>query len=114
MLDLGAIGPLIERHELFPNRTNVSWYAVLGPSRIRARIFERGAGETSASGTGASGAAVAHVLQGGESPVTVDVDGGQLEVDVGEGLEIGLTGWALPVFSGSLDKAFVGELDATE
>jgi diaminopimelate epimerase len=113
-IDLATIGPQIERHELFPNRTNVSWFAVLGPSRIRARIFERGAGETAASGTGASGAAVAYVLQGGESPVTVEVDGGQLEVDVGDGLEIGLTGWAVPVFSGSLDKAFVGELDATE
>ncbi len=113
-LDLQVIGRAIERHELFPNRTNVSWFAVLGPSRIRARIFERGAGETSASGTGASGAAVAHVLQGGESPVTVVVDGGQLEVDIGDGLEIGLTGWAVPVFSGTLDKAFVGELDATE
>ena len=113
-LDLAAIGPLIERHELFPNRTNVSWFAALEPSRIRARIFERGAAETSASGTGATGAAVAYVLQGGESPVTVVLDGGQLEVDVGDGLEIGLTGWALPVFSGSLDTAFIGELDATE
>ena len=70
-LDLPAIGPAIEHHELFPNRTNVSWYAVLGPDGIRARIFERGVGETSASGTGAIGAAVAYVLGGGESPVTV-------------------------------------------
>ena len=63
-LDLAAIGPEIEHHELFPNRTNVSWYAALGPGRIRARIFERGVGETSASGTGATGAAVAYVLRG--------------------------------------------------
>ncbi len=113
-LDLEAIGPLIEHHELFPNRTNVSWFAVLGHGRIRARIFERGVGETSASGTGAIGAAVAYVIQGGESPVTVVLDGGELEVEVGEGLEVGLTGWALPVFRGSLDEAFVGELNATE
>src|SRR5207302_1133884 len=59
-LDLPAIGPDIERHQLFPNRTNVSWYTPLAPSRIRVRIFERGVGETSASGTGATGAAVAH------------------------------------------------------
>ena len=45
-LDLPAIGPFIERNELFPNRTNVSWYAELAPDRIRARIFERGVGET--------------------------------------------------------------------
>jgi diaminopimelate epimerase len=114
ILDLQEIGPAIERHELFPNRTNVSWFAVLGPSRIRARIFERGAGETSASGTGASGAAVAHILQGGESPVTVVLDGGELEVDVGEGLEVGLTGWAVPVFRGALDDAFLEKLHATE
>lgn len=113
-LDLEAIGPAIERHELFPNRTNVSWFVTLGPSRIRARIYERGAGETSSSGTGASGAAVAHVIQGGESPVTVILDGGELEVDVGEGLEVGLTGWAVPVFRGSLDETFVEELHAAE
>ena len=46
-LDLRAIGPEIEHHELFPNRTNVSWFTELGPGRIRARIFERGVGETS-------------------------------------------------------------------
>ena len=57
-LDLSAIGPGIEHHELFPNRTNVSWYTAVAPGAIRARIFERGVGETSASGTGATGAAV--------------------------------------------------------
>ena len=72
----------------------------LGPGRIRARIFERGVGETSASGTGAIGAAVAHVLRGGDSPVTVVLDGGELEVEVGEDLHINLTGWAVPVFAG--------------
>jgi diaminopimelate epimerase len=113
-LDLPAIGPAIEHHELFPNRTNVSWYAVLGPSTIRARIFERGVGETSASGSGATGAAVAHVLAGGESPVTVRLDGGQLEVDVGEDLDINLTGWARPVMRGALAAELIEELNATE
>ena len=55
-------------------------------------------GETSASGTGATGAAVAYVLAGGDSPVTVVLDGGELEVEVGEDLHIHLTGWAVPVF----------------
>ena len=98
-LDLPAIGAPIEHHALFPNRTNVSWYTPLDPHRIRARIFERGVGETSASGTGATGAAVAHVLAGGESPVTVVLDGGELEVEVGEDLHVTLSGWAVPVFS---------------
>jgi diaminopimelate epimerase len=111
-LDLAAIGPAIERHELFPNRTNVSWYTPLTPRRIRARIFERGVGETSASGTGATGAAVAHVLAGGDSPVTVVLDGGELEV--GEDLHVTLTGWAVPVFRGTLADEFVKELYETE
>jgi diaminopimelate epimerase len=113
-LDLPAIGSPIEHHELFPNRTNVSWYTVLDPQRIRARIFERGVGETSASGTGATGAAVAHVLAGGESPVTVVLDGGELEVEVGEDLRVTLSGWAVPVFSGTLADDFVKELHETE
>ena len=62
-LDLAAVGPEIERSELFPNRTNVSFIRIDG-STVRARIFERGVGETLSSGTGASGAAVAAVLRG--------------------------------------------------
>jgi diaminopimelate epimerase len=114
LLDLSAIGHGFEYHELFPNRTNASWYTVLEPGRIRARIFERGVGETSASGTGAIGAAVAHVLKGGESPVTVLLDGGELEVEVGEDLHINLTGWAVPVIRGSIAAELVEELRATE
>jgi diaminopimelate epimerase len=113
-LDLWSIGPPIEHHELFPNRTNVSWFAARGQGVIRARIFERGVGETSASGTGATGAAVAHVVGGGSSPVTVVLDGGELEVEVGEDLHINLTGWAVPVFAGALADDFVKELHETE
>jgi diaminopimelate epimerase len=100
-LDLAAIGPPIESHELFPNRTNVSFTRVDG-STVRARIYERGAGETLSSGTGACGAAVAHVLRGGDSPVTVELDGGELVVDVDESLHVDLTGWAIPVYTGEL------------
>ena len=113
-LDLPAIGHDFELNDLFPNRTNVSWYTVLAPGRIRARIFERGVGETSASGTGAIGAAVAYVLKGGESPVTVVLDGGELEVEVDEDLHINLTGWAVPVMRGTIAEELVEELRATE
>jgi diaminopimelate epimerase len=109
-LDLAAIGPAIERHSAFPNRTNVSFYRALGPDRIRARIFERGVGETSASGTGASGAAIAHVLRGGDSPVTVVLDGGDLVVDVDESLLFTLTGWAVPVYAGEASAALLADL----
>jgi diaminopimelate epimerase len=111
MLDLGAIGAPIMEHELFPNRTNVSWFAELAPGVIRARIYERGVGETMSSGTGASGAAIAYVLRGGESPVTVRLDGGELTVDVGEDLHFDLTGWARPVYRGELADDFRTELE---
>jgi len=113
-LELAEIGPGIERHELFPQRTNVSWFTELAPGRIRARIFERGVGETSASGTGATGAAVAYVLGGGRSPVSVVLDGGELVVEVSGDLEIKLTGWAVPVFGGTLAETFIEELHATQ
>jgi diaminopimelate epimerase len=109
-LDLPAIGPAIEHDPRFPNRTNVSWFTELEPGVIRARIFERGVGETMSSGTGASGAAVAYVLRGGDSPVTVRLDGGELEVEVGEDLHVNLTGWAVPVYTGELADDFLEEL----
>ncbi len=128
-LDLGAIGPSIEGNEQFPNRTNVSWYTEIetpdptseagGRARIRARIFERGVGETLSSGTGATGAAVAHLLDAdgkivAPERVTVLLDGGELEVEVGEDLSVNLTGWARPVFEGRLSKEFEKELHETE
>jgi len=113
-LDLPAVGPALERHELFPNRTNVSFFREEGPGAIRARIFERGVGETMSSGTGASGAAVAAVLRGGESPVRVRLDGGELEVEVGEDLHVNLTGWAVPVYRADLAPEFLEELAACE
>lgn len=120
-LDLPAIGPAIEADAQFSNRTNVSWYTELEPGKpghIRARIFERGVGETLSSGTGATGAAVAHSLEYGPPlrprNVTVALDGGELQVEVGEDLQVTLTGWARPVFAGRLSEEFEKELDETE
>jgi diaminopimelate epimerase len=109
-LDLPAIGPAIEHHDAFPNRTNVSWWTALGASTIRARIFERGVGETRSSGTGATGAAVAHVLGGGDSPVTVRLDGGELEVEVGEDFHVDLTGWAVAVYAAQVSDELLADL----
>jgi diaminopimelate epimerase len=108
-LDLSRIGPEIENSGLFPNRTNVSFFRVSG-SRVRARIFERGVGETLSSGTGASGAAVAAFLGGAPSPLTVELDGGELLVEIDDELEVTLTGWAEPVMSGQLSPEFVETL----
>lgn len=123
-LDLPAIGPTIESDPRFPNRTNVSWFTELQPARdgqparIRARIFERGVGETLSSGTGATGAAIAYVLRegrgGGWAAVEVLLDGGELLVEVGDDLHVNLTGWARPVFAGQLSDQFIKELHETE
>jgi diaminopimelate epimerase len=110
-LDLASVGPPIEGHHLFPNRTNVSFLRIDG-SRVRARIFERGVGETLASGTGASGAAVAAVLTGSASPIVVELDGGELEVEVSEDLDIRLSGWAEPVFAGEPSRELAEALAA--
>jgi diaminopimelate epimerase len=122
-LDLAAVGPAIEGHADFPNRTNVSWFTEVDPgppARLRVRVFERGVGETLSSGTGATGAAIAYVLGAGRaSPrdpaaaaehVIVGLDGGELEVEVDEDLHVHLSGWALPVFEGRLSEEFLKEL----
>lgn len=108
-LDLAAVGPPIEGHELFPNRTNVSFLRIDG-SRVRARIFERGVGETLSSGTGASGAAVTAFLRGAASPIAVELDGGELTVEVSDELDVRLTGWAEPICSGELSPELVRAL----
>jgi diaminopimelate epimerase len=108
-LDLGEIGPEIEGHELFPNRTNVSFLAIDG-SRVRARIFERGVGETLSSGTGASGAAITAFLRGSASPIVVELEGGELGVEIGDDLAVRLTGWAEPVFAGELSPELLQAL----
>jgi len=121
-LDLATVGAEIESAAQFPNRTNVSFYTELASgassASIRARIFERGVGETLSSGTGASGAAVAHALALVGDPagvrVLVVLDGGELEVEVEGDLRINLTGWARPVFAGRLSDDFAKELDETE
>ena len=113
-LDLPRIGPAIERHPLFPNRTNVSWYRELEPGVIGARIFERGVGETLSSGTGAVGAAIAHHLAGGPRKIVVALDGGELEVSIGAQLAVTLTGWAVPGCAGTLSEDLSKELDETQ
>lgn len=113
-LDLQRYGPEIESSELFTHRTNVSFWRRSGHSEIRARIFERGVGETMSSGTGATGAAVAAALRGVASPLRVQLDGGELVIDVADDLHVEMTGWARPVYAGALSEEFLKELNATE
>ena len=79
---LAALGAPLERHTLFPKRTNVEFVHVVSPHELRVRFWERGVGYTRASGTGAASAAVAAILNGrAESPVRVVCDGGALDVE---------------------------------
>jgi diaminopimelate epimerase len=110
-LHLASIGPEIEHSPLFPNRTNVSFFRVEG-NHVRARIFERGVGETLSSGTGACGAAVAARLSGAPSRLIVELDGGDLAVEIGDDLGVRLTGWAEPIFSGELSPELLHALEA--
>ena len=97
---LHRLGPAIEHHPKFPDRTNVSFARVESPTRVRILIWERGVGPTQASGTGACGAAVAAATHGGASrDVEVISPGGAQRVEWLDD-SLYLTGWATLVFEG--------------
>lgn len=98
---LEKYGPAIEKHPLFPNRTNVEFVEVLSPNEVRQRTWERGAGETLACGTGASAVCVAGVLNGlTERSILNHLSGGDLQLDWTEQGHIDMTGPAVEVFTG--------------
>lgn len=100
-------GPLIEQHAHFPKRVNAGFMQIVDRGHIRLRVFERGAGETLACGTGACAAVVAGIRRGLlDSPVRVDARGGQLSIAwAGEGQSVYLTGPAVTVFEGEIELA---------
>jgi diaminopimelate epimerase len=101
-VDVKGYGPAIERHELFPNRINVEFVQVLDSENVRMRVWERGAGETMACGTGASAAAVASHLQGFTGRlVNVHLAGGELLIEWKENNHVYMTGPAVEVFEGT-------------
>jgi diaminopimelate epimerase len=98
--ELLRIGPLLERHERFPERTNVQLLRVVSPHDLDVLVWERGVGETLASGSSAAAAAAAAVTHGWcESPVRVHLPGGTLTVDIREGRAI-LSGPVAEIFRG--------------
>lgn len=99
---LHKLGPALEHHPQFPDRTNVSFAKVETPNRVRILIWERGVGPTQASGTGACGAAVAAASFGGAArDVEIISPGGSQQVEWLEDGSIYLTGWAKLVFEGT-------------
>ncbi len=99
------LGAAIESHSRFPQRVNAGFMQVLTPHDIRLRVYERGAGETLACGTGACAAAVAGIRQGWlQSPVSVHTRGGDLVIEwAGMGQSVFMTGPAETVFEGEME-----------
>ena len=107
-IDTAAVardGPLIELHPRFPRRVNAGFMQIVGRARIRLRVFERGAGETLACGTGACAAVVSGIRRGLlDAVVTVEMRGGTLSIAWAGGVTpVYLTGPAVTVFDGEID-----------
>ncbi len=101
---VNKVGPIIENLPVFPRKINVEFVQILGPREIKVRVWERGAGETLACGTGASAAVIAafrNKLTGRK--VMVHLQGGDLEVEWSENNHIYLTGPAEKVFTGTIE-----------
>lgn len=101
---VATLGPALEGHPRFPRRVNVGFMEVIKPTQIRLRVFERGAGETLACGTGACAAVVVGIINHWlETEVAVDLPGGRLVIHwAGEGKPVWMTGPAVTVFEGQL------------
>jgi diaminopimelate epimerase len=101
---VATLGPKIEKHELFPQRCNAGFMQVVSRDEINLRVYERGAGETLACGTGACAAVVAGCLRGVlNNNVTVNLAGGTLTIKwAGEGQPVIMTGPATRVFEGKI------------
>ena len=106
-VDLAQLGPVYEQDPLYPNRTNVEFAAVIGPDRLRLRVWERGAGITLACGSGACAVAVAAHLRGLTGrQVAVQADGGVLEIDWRDD-GVWMTGPVARVFDGILSPDYL-------
>jgi diaminopimelate epimerase len=106
--DLLKLGPALENHALFPKRTNVQLAVPTGPKELFILIWERGAGETQASGSSSCAAASAAVRLGlVKSPVTVKMPGGQLSIEVAKDFSLTMKGPVAEVARGSLSPSFV-------
>ena len=109
--ELLELGPALENHKLFPRRTNVHLAVPVGPRSMYILIWERGAGETQASGSSSCAAASAAIRLGlVKSPVTVKAPGGTLQIQVSEDYDLTMKGPVAEVATGAFTPAFVESL----
>jgi diaminopimelate epimerase len=112
LVPLHEVGPVIEGHKNFPRKANVEFVKVLDEHAARVRVWERGVGETRACGTGATATAVALVRTGQcVSPVTVELPGGKLVVEVRPDWRVFMTGPAEEIYHGDLSREFLDHLE---
>lgn len=98
------VGPLIEHHSFYPNRTNVEFVKIVDSSTLEMRVWERGSGETMACGTGACASAMAYFLRTGYHHVTVKLLGGNLDITLDKATgHLFMEGPATKVFDGTID-----------
>ena len=108
-IDLAALGPPLERHPMFPQRANIEVATVLSPTRIRMRVWERGAGITRACGSGACATVVAAARRGlAERKADVALDGGTLAIEWRADGHVAMTRPAATSFTGTLDDSLLG------
>jgi diaminopimelate epimerase len=110
IVDPSVLGPPHEEHPLFPERTNVHFVQVLDKARIRLRIWERGGGVPLGSGSCSCAAAVAAMRRGlTENAVTVDCDGGSVQVSWDGVGSVNLTGSIVRIFAGDIDPTVLSD-----
>lgn len=115
-VDSLPFGPTIEKHDMFPNGTNVEFAKVEGPDHARMRVWERGSGETLSCGTGACAVAVAaKLVAAGSDEMVVTLPGGDVGIEwrgsLDEEAPVFLTGPAVRVFTGEVDLDKIGGSD---
>ncbi|MBQ9940590.1 MAG: diaminopimelate epimerase [Clostridia bacterium] len=105
-LNLEVIGPLFEKHEIFPESVNTEFIEVIGENRVKMRVWERGSGETFACGTGACAVAAVCVKKNifpHGTPITVELVGGNLDITISENFDVTMSGPAETAYEGEIE-----------
>ena len=111
LVPLHEVGPALEKHKYFPRKANIEFVVPVDEHNAKIRVWERGVGETRACGTGATATAAALVRTGAcTSPVTIELRGGKLDVEVGADWRVHMTGPAEEIYHADLSREFLEHL----